>query len=128
MDILVRRARHVRVGQARGQDGRHQVRERRDPVHEDPEAGHGIGAGQHAAEEQTHHEEDVGEVAAHLGRVCDGDAGVGEGAGEDEELPEQEPHQDASRVPLVWVAVAVEPDGIVDTDLIPINVLLRVLK
>ncbi|TFA97843.1 hypothetical protein CCMA1212_010383 [Trichoderma ghanense] len=117
MDELVGGTGDVRVGQARRQDGRDPVGEGREAVHEDPEAGHAVGAGQDAAEDEAHHEEDVGQVAARLGGVGDGDAGVGKGAREDEELPEQQPHEAASLGDLACRGgVLVEADGVVDAD------------
>lgn len=97
---LVGRARDGPVGQARRQHGGYQVRERAHPVHEDPEPRHGLGRGQDAAEEEAQREQHVGQVAARLGRLRDRDAGVGERAREDEELPDEKPHQAAALVGL----------------------------
>lgn len=114
-DQLVAVTSHARVSQAGRQHRRNPVRKRRHAVHEDPKARHAVRRGQHAAKQQAHHKEHVGNVAAPLGRVHDGDAGMRKRAREDEELPKEQPHERAALGRLVRGAgIVVEPDGVVD--------------
>ena len=98
-------------------DGEHavdEVAEGREVVHEDPEAGHDVGAGEDAAEDEAEGEEEVGEVAAGFGGFHAGDDHGAEGRGEHEEGPDVEEHEAAALVELAGgTRVAVHADGVV---------------
>ena len=111
------RAVHVRVGHTHRQHGADQVREGRDTVHEDPEPGHGLGAGEDTAEDQAEGEEQVGNVTTGLGGLETGNHEVGEGRGEPHEGEEKQEHQTATLGDLVHgLRVAVETDGVVPAE------------
>jgi hypothetical protein len=106
------RAPHGSVGQAGAQHRGHDVREGRDAVHENPEAGQGVGRGEHAAEDERERKEQVGHVAARLGQLDAGDDHVREGRGEEEKEPDQEEHEAAAfRDGVGRFCVAVEAAG-----------------
>lgn len=112
---LVARARHVDVGEPRGQDGRDPIRDRRQTVQEDPEPGHGVRWGQDAAEEEDRDEQQIRRVTAGVGGRCPADAEVCKGRGEEEKLPEQKPHQHRPLRTLSGdLGVVGEAHGVVD--------------
>lgn len=115
--VLVGRARNLRVSYTRRQNRRDEIRKRRYSIHPDPEAGHVIGRGQDTTEEQAHHEDDVGKITACLSSVGDGDTHVGKGTREDEELPEEKPHESTALGSLAsCFGVLLEADWVIDAD------------
>ncbi|KAI6773176.1 hypothetical protein HG531_000025 [Fusarium graminearum] len=90
---LIRRALHLCIRNTSRQNSRHEIGKWRNTVHPDPEAGHLIGRRQNTTEEERHHEDDVGQVTTCFSCVGDGDGGVGKGTREDEELPDEQPHE-----------------------------------
>ena len=117
MQVLDGGADDVGVGDGGGEHAADEVGERRDAVHEDPEAGQDRGAGEDAAEDEAEGEDQVGDVAAGFGRLHARDDHVGEGAGEEQELEDEEEHQAAALGDGVGGhRVAVEADGVVPAD------------
>lgn len=110
---LVSRAVHRSITQARRQQSRHQVRERVDPIHEDPETRERMRAGEDAAEGVHHDAHDVCERGGELGALDAGDEEMRKGAGEEEGGPDDEEDEGASGMDAVGVfGVAVEADGV----------------
>lgn len=117
MQVLDIGADDVSVCDARGEHTGDEVGEWRDAVHEDPEAGQGLRAGEDAAEDEGEEEEEVSDVAAGFGVFDAGDDHAGEARGEEEEGEHKEEHEGAALVDGVGrFGVAVEPDGVVPCD------------
>lgn len=111
---LVGRADHHVVRHADREHRVDEVREGRHAVHEDPEAREHRGRGEHAAEDECEGEHQVGDVAARLGVLDGRDDHVGEGRGEEEELPDQQEHEPGAGGHAVGGRrVVVQPDGVV---------------
>jgi len=92
-DIL---ADYERVREACGHHGRHEVREGRDAVHEDPETGKLVRGRENTTEDETEGEEKLGKIAGRLSRRHTGDHHVGEGASEDHKSQDKEEHESAA--------------------------------
>lgn len=116
VEQLARLADDQSVCEAGGKHPAHEVSERGDAVHEDPESRHLVGADQDTAEDQAQGEEKVSEVAAGLGGIHSGNDHGGECGCKHEEGPDEEEHETSSLGELVgwvlegWVCVAVHSD------------------